>query len=44
MSEPITPNDPHANAPDEDPEQHLGPEVADPWDLPDPEPDWQTVY
>ncbi len=30
---------PHARAPQEDPEQHVGPVIKDPWDD-DDQPDW----
>ena len=33
--------DPHAAAPDEDPLDHLGPEIPDPWDD-DEQTDWKT--
>jgi hypothetical protein len=33
--------DPHAAAPDEDPMDHLGPEIPDPWDD-DEQTDWKT--
>jgi hypothetical protein len=35
------PNDPHAAAPDEDPLEHLGEEIPDPWDD-DAQTDWVT--
>ena len=34
--------DPHADDPNEDPEQHLGAVIPDPWDDPDQK-DWETV-
>lgn len=34
--------DAHAASPDEDPEQHIGPEIADPWDDPEQD-DWATT-
>jgi hypothetical protein len=33
--------DPHAAAPEEDPEQHLGPVIPDPW-ADDEQTDWPT--
>jgi hypothetical protein len=33
--------DPHANAPEENPEDHLGPVIPDPWDD-DKQTDWPT--
>lgn len=33
--------DPHAAAPDEDPMEHLGDEIPDPWDD-DGQTDWKT--
>lgn len=35
------PEDPHAAAPEEDPEQHLGPVIPDPWED-DEQQDWTT--
>lgn len=35
------PVDPHADAPEEDPEQHMGEVIADPWDDPGQK-DWET--
>lgn len=34
--------DPHAAAPEEDPLDHLGPEIPDPWDD-DAQTDWRTL-
>jgi len=34
--------DPHAAAPDENPLEHLGDEIADPWDDPD-QSDWGNI-
>jgi len=39
MDDTKEPVDPHAAAPDEDPEQHIGEEMPDPWDDPD-QTDW----
>jgi hypothetical protein len=33
---------PHAAAPDEDPTEHIGPEIPDPWDDPD-QADWAST-
>jgi hypothetical protein len=33
--------DAHADDPDEDPEEHIGPVIADPWDDPEQR-DWAT--
>lgn len=33
--------DPHADAPEEDPEEHLGEVIPDPWDDPN-QTDWRT--
>jgi hypothetical protein len=35
-------NNPHVNNPDEDPEDHLGEVIPDPWDDPE-QPDWVTT-
>jgi hypothetical protein len=34
-------SEPHEAAPDENPEQHIGPEIADPW-LDADQSDWET--
>lgn len=34
--------DAHAAAPDEDPKEHVGGEIPDPWDDPDQD-DWRTT-
>ena len=37
------PNDPHARAPNEDPEHNVGWVIFDPWEDPD-QPDWPNEY
>lgn len=36
------PTDPHEHAPDENPEDHIGQEIPDPWDDED-QTDWRTI-
>ena len=42
MTQDLTPVDPHAAAPDEDPLDHLGDVIPDPWDD-DAQTDWSSV-
>lgn len=41
-AEQAAPADPHAAAPHEDPEQHIGAPMRDPWDDPEQK-DWETT-